>query len=516
MASSSTTQPQVQQQQPQVQQQQPQDQQQPQVQQQQPQDQQQPQVQQQQPQDQQQPQVQQQQPQDQQQPQGSLVAQAVRWIFKILFYSQLLLISVLVILVTRYDRTSDSSTTHHFHPDKWYPPLLASTLCAGILGFTWHCIISCYPKKALIAAFWLSPLLTLVMGFMFMSIGTPWSLIPGLGSFSFALFQSIYGCRVNRSNMIKYTAKMFQDLIRFLPAKTKCLAFLSITVGTLYCCFLVYGIGGARRDIGNRTIHAYIYILLIILSLGWTMQVMKNAMQVTISWVQYTGFTNHIGTNIRAAFRDTIKHLIGSVSLGSILVPVIELFRDFARLLNLYICKDDCSCAMELAAHLTTWGNIWGFVQVGAYRKGFVQASSDTWEMFMNRVGLLELIDLDITGTFCFLSGVAVGAICCLVCGIWSLIVYKDYTMELSIYAFIIGYFICRLAIAWPQASVSAYYVAYAQNPENFPCRFTIEERLNQLRIASQSPSTPEREAIQEEFRRIIRNQPDEDNRIGH
>ncbi|CAI8613668.1 unnamed protein product [Vicia faba] len=71
-------------------------------------------------------------------------------------------------------------------------------------------------------------------------------------------------------------------------------------------------------------------------------------------------------------------------------------------------------------------------------------------------------------------------------------------------YAFFIGYFICRLAIAWPQASVSAYYVAYAQNPENFPFESTINERLNQFPIASQSPSTPEMKAIQEVFRRIL------------
>ncbi|KAL5052696.1 hypothetical protein RYX36_033378 [Vicia faba] len=68
----------------------------------------------------------------------------------------------------------------------------------------------------------------------------------------------------------------------------------AMLMGTLYCCFLVYGIGGAR---GNRTTQADIYILLIILSPGWTMQVMKNSMQVTISWVQYTRSTDHIGMN---------------------------------------------------------------------------------------------------------------------------------------------------------------------------------------------------------------------------
>lgn len=72
-----------------------------------------------------------------------------------------------------------------------------------------------------------------------------------------------------------------------------------------------------------------------------------------------------------------------------------------------------------------------------------MQASSDTWEMFI-RVGLQQLIDLDLTGAFCFLSGVAVGAICSLVSGIWSLRVHRSYAIEVSIYAFLIGYFMVR------------------------------------------------------------------------
>ncbi|CAL5193168.1 unnamed protein product [Lathyrus oleraceus] len=419
----------------------------------------------------------------------TVTGQAVKWIFQILFYLQLFLISALVIFITRYYRTSDSSTTHHFHPDKWYPPLLASTLCAAILGFTWQFIIACYPKKAFIAAFWLSPLLTLAMGILFMLIGTAWYWIPGLVSLLSAAIQSMYGLWVSNNNRFKYATEMFQDSIYFPPPKTKCFTFLSIILATLYCCFLVYGIGGVRA-VENKTKLTDICILVIILSLVWTMQVMKNAMQVTISRVKYIFFTNNREMKIGKAFCDTIKHLIGSVSLGSILVPVIVLFRGFARSHHLLggkngECMFSCdTCAMGLASVLVSCANRWGFVHVGVYNKGFVQASSDTWGMFASRAGLLELIDLDLTGAFCFLSGVAVGAICCLVSGIWSVIVHKDYAMELSIYAFIIGYSICRLAIAWPQASVSAYYVAYAQNPEDMQFEQTIKARLEQLRAS--------------------------------
>lgn len=39
----------------------------------------------------------------------------------------------------------------------------------------------------------------------------------------------------------------------------------------------------------------------------------------------------------------------------------------------------------------------------------------------------------------------------------------------------------CRLAIAWVQACVSAYYVAYAENPQSTQFDSTIPVRLEQL-----------------------------------
>jgi len=38
-----------------------------------------------------------------------------------------------------------------------------------------------------------------------------------------------------------------------------------------------------------------------------------------------------------------------------------------------------------------------------------------------------------------------------------------------------------RLAMSWPQACVSAYYVAYAENPQSTQFDSTIPVRLEQL-----------------------------------
>ncbi|KAG4938157.1 hypothetical protein AAZX31_16G033700 [Glycine max] len=412
----------------------------------------------------------------------TVAAQTARRVFKILFYLHLFLVAALVTFLTIYGLVSDSHT-HHFHPKKWYPPLLASTACAGIVGFTWQWITASHSTRVVRLVFWLSPLLTCAMGIMFVCIGTAVSLAVGVIALVCALVQSLYFCWVNPR--FEYATKILSVSVAFPPNRTQGLTLYSILIGILYCCFLLAGIGGARA-IENRTQLAEFFIFLILLSLGWTMQFLKNAMYVTISRVKYMHFAGGVDMDTRVAVCDTIKHLTGSVSMGSILVPVIVLFRGFARTTSLVGGDTDefmfscVSCYMGVASLLVVRGNRWGFVHVGVYNKGFVQASCDTWEMFI-RVGLEQLIDLDLTGAFCFLSGVGTGAICSLVSGIWSIVMHKSYATEVSIYAFLIGYFMCRLAIAWVQACVSAYYVAYAENPQSTQFDSTIPIRLEQL-----------------------------------
>ena len=152
---------------------------------------------------------------------------------------------------------------------------------------------------------------------------------------------------------------------------------------------------------------------------------------------------------VQIALRDTVKHLVGSVCIGSALVPILGTIRGSARAINLVVGDADeflfscANCYSGVASTLITYGYRWGFVHVGVYNKGFVQASADTWEMF-KRAELISLIDSDLTGVFCFFSGVAVGSICTLIGGTWALTVHKNYATEVSIYAFLIGYFMVR------------------------------------------------------------------------
>eukprot|EP00258_Populus_trichocarpa_P023943 XP_024439962.1 protein PNS1 isoform X3 [Populus trichocarpa] len=390
----------------------------------------------------------------------------VQRIFRVLFFSHIVLIAILVICLTI--RGLLSAHSHHFHPKKWYPPLLTATGCAGIVAFTWQWFTLCNPSRALRTAFWLSPLLTCAVGVLFLLIGSAAGLTIGVIAIVLALILSLYTCWVNPR--FDYATKVLSIAAASPPAKTTTVVLnLSIITGTVYSCFLVSGIGGATA-VG--TVTDTLFILAILASLAWSTQVIRNTLQVTIARVKYLHYAYGVDMDLRIALRDTFKYSMGSVCISSVLVPIITVVHGSARAISLIAGGTDeflfscANCYAAVAATLVNYGNRWGLVQVGVYNKGFVQASMDTWEM-LKKVGLEPIIDRDLTVSFCFLSGMAGGAICTLVGGAWTFAVHKSYATEVSIYAFLIGYFMCRIEMAWLQSCVSAYYIAYTENPQN-------------------------------------------------
>lgn len=407
--------------------------------------------------------------------------QCSRILFRFIFYIQLALISILVIALTIRGFLS-AANRHQFRPKEWYPPILASIASASVVSLIYQWISFIAPSKAIKSAFWITPLLTCAFGVLQVLIGSAGSLAVGTIAVVSAVIQSLYGCWVTKRFV--FATKILTISTAFPPNQTISFVLLWISATTVYCSFLMIGIGGATTSGTNLDI---LFIIIITLSLAWTLQIIKNMLYVTISRVRYMNFANGVDLDTKMALHDTFRHLTGSVCIGSALVPVIGVIRGSARSIDLVAGNRDeflfscADCYLGVASSLISCGNRWGFVHVGVYNKGFVQASSDTWEMF-KREGMVRLIDSDLTGAFCFLCGVSGGSICGLVAGTWALIVHRSYASELSIYAFLIGYFMCRVAMAWQQACVSAYYVAYAENPDSPRFDETIPARLEELR----------------------------------
>ncbi|KAM7273237.1 hypothetical protein ACFE04_027901 [Oxalis oulophora] len=452
-----------------------------------------------------------------------------RKLFEKLFYIHFIPISTLTIALTIRGLILIFiiKTDHHFHPSKWYPPLLVATACATIISLAWQQFTSYNPSAAIKLAFYFTPLFTCSAGIVLVLIGSHLSLAIGVIAVVSSIIISIYTCWI--TPRFDYAVKILYVSVAFPPPGTPTLVLLSLLMALSYWVFLMLGIGGATA---NGSDFDAVFILFSLLSLSWTMQVIKNVVFVTISRIRYINFASGMDMETPIACRETLKYLINNIVIGSMLVPILGVVRGSARIINLVAGGHDeflfscANCYLEAASTLITYGNRWGFVHVGVYDKGFVQASKDTWNLF--RVGGMEqLIDSDLTGSFCFLSGLAGGALSSVVGGTWALVIRdkKSYATEVSLYAFVIGYFMktrrpaaqsvaghfkitnrslkvidstpevvvqpskvasygfrmCRIAMAWPQACVSAYYVAYAENPLNPRFDSAIRTQIHQI-----------------------------------
>ncbi|XP_042510600.1 protein PNS1 [Macadamia integrifolia] len=405
-------------------------------------------------------------------------------LFFIFFFLQLVLTTVLISFLTIRSFVSHSSSNHLFHPLHWYLPLLTSIACSAIAAFSWPLSIRYNPSRTIKTAFWLSPSLTCAAGILLIAVGTAGSLAVGAVAIIFSLIQSLYACWV--VPRIDHTSKISSFSHAVPTSGTTKFIVLSILVGVTCSTLAVSGLGGSTNGTGSHSLSDALFVLAILLSLAWTMQVIRNISHVSISRVGYLYFAHGIEFNTFGAYHDTIKHCMGNVCLGSAIVPVLGIIRGSARAISIVAGDTDeflfscANCYAGIAARLVAYGNRWGFVHVGVYNKGFVQASMDTWEM-IGRAGLESVIDSDLTGSFCFLCGVAVGAACTLVSGSWTLAVERSYATETSIYAFLIGYFMCRIGMAWPQACVSAFYVAYSESPQSLRFDSTISDHITEL-----------------------------------
>ncbi|KAF7149135.1 hypothetical protein RHSIM_Rhsim03G0049300 [Rhododendron simsii] len=375
--------------------------------------------------------------------------------FRNLFYLHFSLITVLTaVLAVR------GLLSHHHHNLRLLKllfPLLSSAALAALVAFSCQFFTLLRPSRTLKAAFWLSPLLTCAVGILLVSVGSAASLAVASLALVSAILMSLYSCWV--SPRFDYAGQVLSDSISSPPPRTAVIVFPTIIGGAVYSGLIAVGIGGATAAAAWGGLDK-VFILVIVLSYTWTMNVVKNVVGVVISRVKYMKLVCGMELETGLAFRDVRKHSMGRET------------DEF-----MFSCVN---CYSGVASKLVTYGNRWGFVHVGVYNKRFVQASIDTWEMF-RRAGLEPLIDSDLTSSFCFLCGVAGGGVCALAGGTWSLVVHNGYATVVSIYAFLIGYFMCRVAMAWPQACVSAYHVAYAENPESARFDATIPVRIQEL-----------------------------------
>nr|ACN39939.1 unknown [Picea sitchensis] len=369
-----------------------------------------------------------------------------------------------------------------FHMEHWYPQLAAAAATGAVFSCVWQAIIRRFPSVMVKGILWSSPTVSLTAAIVLVSTSIPASVGVGVVLLVFSVAQALYACWVtprleyaatilSRALAPNPTSKLITDL--YQPS------FCIVITAFVWTSVWNLGIVGA---ISNTYGYAALIIFGLLVSFAWTMEVLRNVLNVTVSRVIALFYMRGMQSDTMFSFQRAFTTSLGSVSLGSIMVPVIESLRVVARVVNLVEGEDEfmfsfAHCCLRVMEFTFRFGNSWGFVQVATYGKGFVEASRDTWDLFRER-DLEPVVDRDITSALCFLSGITGGSLCIIVSGSWTLATHKSLTATVSLISFFIGYFMCRITMAIPQACVCAYYVCYAENPDNRLFDDTISDHI--------------------------------------
>eukprot|EP00252_Welwitschia_mirabilis_P006025 TRINITY_DN1669_c0_g1_i1.p1 TRINITY_DN1669_c0_g1~~TRINITY_DN1669_c0_g1_i1.p1 ORF type:complete len:483 (+),score=36.96 TRINITY_DN1669_c0_g1_i1:252-1700(+) len=365
-----------------------------------------------------------------------------------------------------------------FQIAEWYPKLAAAAGIGAVFPCVWQALIRWKPNAMVKGILYSSPIMTFAASVMLVSASIPANVGLGVVLLLLAIGLALYACYV--TPRVEYAAvvltKSLEPATKMIPDVHHPCYWVTL-VALLWTLLWSLGIAGA---ISNE--YSALIILGLLLSYAWTMEVLRNVVNITVSRVVALFYVRGMQSDVKFAFGRALNKYIGTVILGSLMIPLCEFLRALARVLSFVEEEDEfmfsCAhCCLRVVEFLLRFGNSWAFVQAGTYGKGYVEASRDTWRIFQG-IDMEPVVDRDITSALCFLSGIAGGSLCVLACGSWTLVTRKHFTATVSVLSFIIGYFMSRIGVAVPQACVCAYYVCYAENPQNRHFDNTIAERI--------------------------------------
>lgn len=361
------------------------------------------------------------------------------------------------------------------------PQVEAASLLSITLAFIWQKAVRVWPHFMVHFILWSSFLMTFSAGILLICFQRATTDGVGAVFIVFAIGIGLYSCWVTQRT--KYCSKI---LIKSLEPVSKFRdinrpTYWMLGIGFVWMSIWILAVIGALNFYFPPLV-----IILLVLSLLWTAEVMRNVANLTISRVIALYYMRGMQSSTKFCFQRALTKNLGSACLGSLFVPTIEALRIVARGLNLIEGEDEfmfsCAhCCLRVMEAIFRYGNGWAYVQIAAYGKGFVKASQDTWELFEKRE-METIVDSDITTAICFLTGVCSGSICVIVVAAWTAAVRGSFTATISLLAFIVGYLMTRIAMALPHACVSCYYVCYAENPDNRLFDKTIPDRLELIK----------------------------------
>ncbi|KAL5543619.1 hypothetical protein UlMin_007403 [Ulmus minor] len=217
----------------------------------------------------------------------------------------------------------------------------------------WQKAVRVWPKFMVPFILWSSFLMSLSAGILLICFQKPPTDGVGVCFIAFAIGNGLYACWILVKSLDPVSK--FRDLNQSI--------YWMIGVGFMWMSLWILAVLGALNFYFPPLI-----IILLIVSLAWTAEVMRNVANIRVSRVIALYFLRGMQSNTQFCFQRASTKNLGSAFLGSLLVPAIEALRVVAWALNLLEGEDEfmfsCAhCCLRVVVSIFRYGNRWAYVQ---------------------------------------------------------------------------------------------------------------------------------------------------------
>ncbi|TKA77087.1 hypothetical protein B0A55_03574 [Friedmanniomyces simplex] len=216
----------------------------------------------------------------------------------------------------------------------------------------------------------------------------------------------------------------------------------------------------------------------------WITEVLKNIIHVTISGVYgawYFSPAHPPKGATRGALRRALTYSFGSISLGSLVVAIINMLRQACSIAQQQngssgnIATDCAFCILQCFLGLLDWAvqfiNRYAFSYMALYGKSYFQSAKATWRLIKDR-GIDALVNECLIGPVLTMGATFVAYACALLAYLYLVFTAPTYnqngefTPVVVAYAFLIGLQIANCFTVPLSSGIDTIFVAAAWDPE--------------------------------------------------
>ncbi|KAK4099569.1 DUF580-domain-containing protein [Parathielavia hyrcaniae] len=216
----------------------------------------------------------------------------------------------------------------------------------------------------------------------------------------------------------------------------------------------------------------------------WISEWLKNTIHTTISGVYgswYFHSRNYPTKVTRGALKRSLTYSFGSISLGSLVVAIINFLRQLASVAQRQAAAEGdimstiLFCVVGCLISILNWAvqflNRYAFSHIALYGKAYIPAAKDTWRMIKDR-GIDALVNECLIGPVLGVGATFVGYACALLAYVYMVFTDPAYnasggfTPVVVAFAFLIGLQICNVFTTPISSGIDTIFVAAAWDPE--------------------------------------------------